>query len=112
MVGILDGYQCDNCGTNYLFESAICSNCRNGAIESTQFTGEGTVITCTTIHVPPERFKKEAPYVVVLVDLDKGPRLIGRLKKGDSVEPGVRVMCGEFDGGKSIMVESFSSDSL
>ena len=112
MIGMLGGYRCDNCGTNYLFESAICSNCTNGVIESTKFRGEGTVITCTTIHVPPERFKDEAPYMVVLVDLDKGPKLIGRLKKGESVGPGMRVICSEFDGDESITVESFSSDPL
>jgi|TARA_B100001750_G_C15459157_1_gene573222 uncharacterized OB-fold protein len=62
--------------------------------------------------VPPERFKKEAPYVVVLVDLDRGPRLIGRLKKGESVGPGMRVICSDLFGDKSITVESISSDAL
>ena len=112
MTGILHGYRCDNCGTNYLFETSICSNCSNAVIGSSEFRGEGTVITCTTIHVPPDRFKDEAPYMVVLVDLDKGPKLIGRLKKGENVGPGMRVICSEVDGDKSITVESFSSDLL
>ena len=112
MVGILHGYQCNTCGTNYLFKSSICSSCSNVVIEPTQFRGEGTVLTCTTIHVAPDRFIDEAPYMVVLVELDKGPKLIGRLKKGESVERGMRVICSELDGDKGVIVENISSDAL
>ena len=42
-------------------------------------SGRGKVVTFTVIRYPPEGFEKEAPYVVALVDLDEGPRVIGRI---------------------------------
>jgi hypothetical protein len=39
----------------------------------------GTVYTDTVVHLAPERFAAEAPYQVVIVDLEGGSRLTARI---------------------------------
>jgi uncharacterized OB-fold protein len=42
-------------------------------------SGRGKIATFTVIRYPPKTFEKDAPYVVGLVDLENGPRVIGRI---------------------------------
>jgi uncharacterized OB-fold protein len=56
------------------------------------FAGEGRVATFTVIRYPPKGFEEEAPYIVALIDIDDGPRIIGRiLAKPGEVEVGSAV---------------------
>ena len=48
--------------------------------------GVGRVVSFTTIRRAPTQFRDQAPYDVVVVDLDAGPRVTGRLA-GDSRRP-------------------------
>jgi uncharacterized OB-fold protein len=52
--------------------------------------GPGVVYTETTVFSPPEQFVNEAPYQVIIVTLDSGGRLTGRVE-GDKVAIGDRV---------------------
>jgi len=40
---------------------------------------EGKIISWTLVRTPPEGFEREAPYPVVLVELEKGKRRMGQL---------------------------------
>lgn len=51
---------------------------------------QGTVYTETVIHIAPEAFVNEAPYQMVIVDLDGGTRVTGRVD-GERVGIGDRV---------------------
>ena len=51
---------------------------------------QGTIYTETVIHIAPEAFVAEAPYQLVIVDLDSGSRVTGRID-GDRVSIGDRV---------------------
>lgn len=42
----------------------------------------GTVYTETTIHIAPQRFVAEAPYQLIIVSLDEGGRITGRVSGG------------------------------
>jgi uncharacterized OB-fold protein len=42
-------------------------------------SGKGKIATFTVIRYPPEEFEKDSPYVVGLIDLENGPRVIGRI---------------------------------
>ena len=48
-------------------------------VTTASFSGQGKIDTFTVIRYPPEGFEKEAPYVVALIDLDQGPRVIARI---------------------------------
>jgi uncharacterized OB-fold protein len=54
----------------------------------------GTVYTETLIHSAPEAFVSEAPYQLIIVTLDSGTRLTGRVS-GDAVEIGDAVILAE-----------------
>lgn len=54
----------------------ICPRCQSHVKEAS-FSGEGKIGTFTVIRYPPEGFEQEAPYVVALIDLENGPRVIG-----------------------------------
>ena len=42
----------------------------------------GTVYTDTVVHLAPERFEADVPYQVVIVTLDEGGRVTGRVEGG------------------------------
>ena len=54
----------------------------------------GIVYTETVVHAAPEQFVAEAPYQLVIVSLDKGGRLTGRMA-GDRAAIGDRVELAE-----------------
>ena len=41
--------------------------------------GKGTIQTFTVVNVAPENREQEIPYIVVLVEMDEGPWLMGNL---------------------------------
>lgn len=54
--------------------------------------GAGVVVSWTTIRRAPTQFKDDAPYDIVVVDLDEGVRVTGRLDAGSPPPAiGVRV---------------------
>ncbi|EQD38660.1 protein containing DUF35, partial [mine drainage metagenome] len=57
-----------------------------------QFEGSGEVISCTTIRVPPDKFKTQAPYRIAVVRLDEGPCIEGHVvQSGRDVKIGDKV---------------------
>lgn len=53
--------------------------------------GPGTIYTETLIYAAPQQFVADAPYQLVIVALDSGKRLTGRItsdKPGDHVQIG------------------------
>jgi uncharacterized OB-fold protein len=53
----------------------------------------GRVVTFTAIRYPPKGFENQAPYVVAIVDIERGPRVIGRLSNpSDEVKIGAKVV--------------------
>jgi len=81
MVEGIRGYQCVNCTWSDFFVTKACPRCM-GEIKEVSFSGQGKVATFTVIRYPPTEFERGAPYVVALIDLDGGPRVIGRITAG------------------------------
>jgi len=53
-------------------------------------TKEGKVITCTKIFVAPSEFSSEAPYVVALIELFNGMRVMGRVEGDVDIDKEVK----------------------
>ncbi|HYB83851.1 MAG TPA: OB-fold domain-containing protein [archaeon] len=84
-------YLCQDCGWSDFHPTSHCPAC-NGDITQTANNGEGEVVTYTAIRYPPKGFEDQAPYVVAIINLKKGPRVIGRiLNAADGVKIGSRV---------------------
>ena len=71
-------YLCPQCRWSDFFETKACPRCHNETKE-VQLSGRGKIATFTVIRYPPEGFEKEAPYIVALIDLENGARVIGRI---------------------------------
>ena len=85
------GYVCRNCGWTDFHPVSQCPRC-NGGIRQSAIAGEGKVVTYTAIRYPPKGFENQAPYVVAIIDIDKGPRVIGRISNSaDEVKIGSSV---------------------
>jgi uncharacterized OB-fold protein len=70
--------RCSACGTHQFYPRPFCLSCGGGDVEWAPAAGTGTVHAATTVHmrVLPDL---EPPYVVALVELDEGPRLVTNL---------------------------------
>lgn len=73
------GLKCRQCGNITVPPKMVCSKCDSNNLDVVELSGRGTIQTFTTIFVPPEGREAEAPYVVVLVELEEGPWLMGNL---------------------------------
>ena len=74
----MHGFSCTRCDWSDVLAHDICPKCGSQVTEAS-FSGQGKIGTFTVIRYPPEGFEKEAPYVVALIDLDQGPRVIARI---------------------------------
>ena len=71
--------RCTRCGNHQLYPRPHCIRCR-GPVEWVEASGRGTVYSYTVIRQNFSRaFRHLIPYVVALVDLEEGPRLMTNL---------------------------------
>jgi uncharacterized protein len=71
--------ECTSCGHRQFYPRAVCTDC-GGDVDWLTCSGRGTVHTFTVIrqnHAKP--FKDELPYVVAIVELEEGPRMMGNV---------------------------------
>lgn len=70
---------CAACGTIRHYPRLLCDRCYSDAVEWRTASGRGRVHSWTVAHHPYHpAFAAELPYTLVLVDLDEGPRALGR----------------------------------
>ncbi|MHB8605619.1 MAG: Zn-ribbon domain-containing OB-fold protein [Thermoplasmatota archaeon] len=92
----LTGAHCKNCGHTMFPPRALCPKCRHasvGKLEPKRLAGEGVVEEFTVVHKAPVGFELQAPYVMALVKLAEGPRVLAQIvdtKPGD-VREGAKV---------------------
>lgn len=103
---------CYGCGTYRFFPSRLCPECGSDEQVWGPCSGRGTIYSLTTVHrAPTPAFRAGVPYVVALVELAEGPRVManivgeGRLEAaiGDAVE-----VCFEPRGKNGAKVPQFT----
>jgi uncharacterized OB-fold protein len=68
---------CNACGHYWFPPSASCPHCLSTDFAFTPVSGRGKVFSFVTFHrVYHPAFEQEVPYVVALVELEEGPRLL------------------------------------
>lgn len=71
---------CQDCGNWVFYPRALCTGCFSERLEWEQASGEGVIHTFTVCHRPAgAAFKGETPYVVALIDLKEGPRMMSNI---------------------------------
>ena len=89
----LVGEMCVGCGKVLFPRSAVCPGCGSVDLEEVGLRGTGSVVTWTVVRNPPEGYEKYSPFVVALVELDDGARVLSQVVdvEPDEVEAGMRV---------------------
>jgi hypothetical protein len=87
--------RCRACGNSASYPRSFCPKCWSDDVEWVPTAGMGVVYTFSVVRVndqPP--FAGRLPYVVAVVDLDEGPRLMASLAgiEPDDVRIGLRVV--------------------
>ena len=81
--GIAEGrlrlQRCRACGRHIFYPRSVCPHCMAAELEWTDATGRGAVHAFTVVHRAPPGFTEDAPYVVAMVELEEGPRMLTRL---------------------------------
>ena len=78
--------RCDSCGHHQLYGRALCISC-GGDVSWVDASGRGSVASWTVIRQNYARpFRDWIPYVVALVDLDEGPRVMTNIVGCDPEE--------------------------
>ena len=85
---------CQACQHRSLYLRQHCPRCGAGHPSILVASGRGTVYAWTEVVKAPAAFREEAPYIVALVDLAEGVRIMTRLDVADSdqVRAGAQVI--------------------
>lgn len=86
--------RCGRCGQHQHYPAAMCRLCWSEDLSWIEAKGTGTVWTFTVVGMPGHpAWRDETPYVLALVELDEGPRLMTNVVDcpADSVHVGQRV---------------------
>lgn len=68
---------CNACGAAIFYPRDFCPSCAGRSVTWRRCSGRGTVYSYSVVHVHPDpAFKQRVPYVVALVTLEEGARLM------------------------------------
>jgi uncharacterized OB-fold protein len=71
--------RCRACGAHVFYPRAACPHCLGGDLEWRRVCGRGRLHTFTVVHRGQKGFPLGPPYVIAIVELDEGPRMMTNL---------------------------------
>lgn len=77
--GELRFQRCDACGAAVFYPRCLCPRCLSEELAWTMSTGRATVHSFTVVHRAPPPFDRDVPFVVALVDVEEGFRMMTRV---------------------------------
>ena len=73
--------RCANCTKYHFYPRILCPHCHSERVEWADAKGLGTIYSFTVARRPAgPSFKDVVPYVVALIVLDEGPRMMTRMQ--------------------------------
>lgn len=88
------GTYCENCNSTFFPSRKICPRCRRkGRTRQVEFSGVGKVFSYTLINVGSKTFEEYTPYVIGLIELEEGPKVMSQIVdcKPEDVHIGMEV---------------------
>ena len=85
--------QCKNCGEKFFPPQDGCPKCLESSVDWIPLSGEGELLTCTTIFVKPSTFTHYQDYVVGISQMKEGVRVLAWLRIDDpkKIRPKMKV---------------------
>lgn len=69
--------RCKECNNDIYYPKSVCPHCWSNNLEWYASKGKGKLYSYTIVHAgAPEEFKEAIPYVIGVIDLDEGVRMI------------------------------------
>jgi len=81
----LQGEECTQCGAKYFPARPVCT-CGSTEFKPYKLAERGVVVTWTVISNAPIGFQKYVPYVVALIELEDGCKLLSQVVDIDPAE--------------------------
>lgn len=76
--------RCLSCGAIQFGVRTVCADCLSREIEGFKSSGRGKVHTFSVVRrAPTEAWRADCPYVIAIVELDEGPRMMAQVKRCD-----------------------------
>ncbi|MBL7165700.1 MAG: Zn-ribbon domain-containing OB-fold protein [Dehalococcoidales bacterium] len=72
---------CPACGAHQFYPRPFCLACNSTELEWVEVKGEATIRSMTTVHLQIVPYLVP-PYVVAVIELDEGPRMLGNVEGG------------------------------
>jgi len=70
---------CAKCDSYVFYPRSVCPDCWEGGLAWVDASGRGSVFTFTIQHREPPGYEGQAPYVVAMVELEEGVRMMTRI---------------------------------
>lgn len=102
---------CRDCGKHHFYPRELCPHCHSDAVDWVQAKGTGAIYSFTIARRPAgPAFKPDAPYVVAIVELDEGPRMMTNITGSppDSIRIGQRVAVAYEDINADVSLPKFA----
>lgn len=78
--------QCRDCGARFFYPRGQCPECLSPDTDWIKASGRGTIYSYSIVRRPPgPAFQPDVPYVVALIDLEEGVRMMSNVE-GSPVE--------------------------
>ena len=76
--GLLRLQYCPKCRRYQFYPRILCSSCAQSGLEWVDVCGRGTIASFTIVARPVSK-AYQSPYIIALVDLDEGPRMMSSI---------------------------------
>jgi uncharacterized OB-fold protein len=101
---------CRDCGRAHFYPREACPHCYSDNLEWKEAKGQAEIYSFTVCHRPAgPAFAEDVPYVVAVVELDEGPRMMTRID-GDisAVKIGHRARIKFHEAGEGVVLPYFT----
>lgn len=103
----LIGNKCVTCGEIFFPPRLVCSNCGSTKLEEYKLPERGKLVEYTVVFSAPKGYDVVVPYVVGIVELENGVRIIAQItdvdvnevREGMEVELTIRKLPEHLEGG-------------
>lgn len=75
----LEAGKCTKCGYIAFPPRIVCPKCNTKKFKPVVLMDEGKILTYTIIRVGPDKFSKETPYAIGIIELDDKVRLMAQI---------------------------------
>jgi len=83
--------ECTACRQVHFYPRAVCPHCLGKTLTWRRLSGRGTLLTFTVVHRGLKDFPLGTPYVLAVVKLDEGPRMMTNLVGAGTDPAAIRI---------------------